>query len=118
MAIVNITNTKLTRNEAATFPTAVAVDATAGAAIDLTNKSDGRILIIIQNIAEASKTATIKAGNGLQGVEDLEITVAASTTKCIVIESGKYKNVTGDNKGKVIIKGTDANIKIAVVELP
>ena len=39
----------------------------------------------------AEKTATIKKGNGIAGVSDLAVTLAASEKKCIVIESSKFK---------------------------
>ena len=48
MAIVKITNTKLKRNEAQEITAAAAVDATAGASIDYSNQSDGKILLLIK----------------------------------------------------------------------
>ena len=54
----------------------------------------------------------------MQGVEDLEISIPAGKTYGIVIESGKFVNVSGENKGKVIIKGESADITIQAVELP
>lgn len=119
MAIAEIKNTELIRNEAKEIASAVAVDASAGASVDYTNKSDGRILLMITNSnASATKKATILKGNSLQGTEDLEISIPAGKTYGIVIESGKFGNVYGDNKGKVIIKGESTDIKVQVVELP
>ena len=117
MAIVKITNTKLKRNEAQEITAAAAVDATAGASIDYSNQSDGKILINNGN-SSAAKKATILKGNALQGVEDLEISIPAGKTYGIVVESGKFENVSGDNKGKVIIKGESADITIQTIELP
>lgn len=119
MAIVKITNTELLRNEAQEIKTAVAVDGTAGASVDYTNKSDGRILLMITNSnSSAAKKATILKGNALQGVEDLEITIPAGKTYGIVIESGKFINASGDNKGNIIIKGESTDITIQAIELP
>ena len=42
----------------------------------------------------------------------------AGKTYGIVIESGKFVNVSGENKGEVIIKGESADITIQAVELP
>ena len=47
MAATAVTNTSLKFNEAKTMPTAVAVDATDGAAVDFSSREDGRILIIL-----------------------------------------------------------------------
>lgn len=119
MAIAKITNTELIRNEAKEVISAVAVDSTEGASVDYTNQSDGRILLMITNgNASAAKKATIIKGNSLQGVEDLEISIPAGKTYGIVIESGKFVNVSGENKGEVIIKGESADITIQAVELP
>ena len=45
------------------------------------------------------------------------INIGASGKKCIVLESGKFANVYGEKKGKVVIKGS-TKIKAAAVELP
>lgn len=119
MAITEVTNTELKRNEAQKIVTAVAVDGTAGASVNYSNQSDGRILLLIKNgHASASKKATVLKGNSLQGVEDLEITIPAGETHGLVIESGKFSNTYGDNKGKVIIKGESTDITIQAIELP
>lgn len=118
MAMSEITNTELLRNEAKEILEPVAVDASEGASIDYSNKSDGRILLMITNSASDDKNATILKGNSLQGVEDLVITIPAGKTYGIVIESGKYANVSGDNKGKVIITGESADITVQAIELP
>ena len=119
MAMSEIVNTELLRNEAKEIEEAVAVDATAGASVDYTNKSDGRILLLIANgNASDAKKATILRGNALQGVEDLEISVPAGKIFGIVIESGKFVNVSGANKGKVIITGESTDITVQAIELP
>ncbi len=119
MAIVKITNTELLRNEAQEIKSAVAVDGTAGASVDYTNKSDGRILLMITNSnSSAAKKATILKGNALQGVEDLEISIPAGKTYGIVVESGKFINTSGDNKENVVIKGESTDITVQAIELP
>lgn len=119
MAVAEITNVDLVRNEAKELTDAVAVDVTDGAKVDYTNRSDGRILLLLTNSnASGAKKATILKGNSLQGVEDLEISIPQSKTYAIVIESGKFMNVSGDNKGYVIIKGESTDIKVQAVELP
>ena len=116
MSQVSITNTKLKYNEAGVLPAAVVMtNAADGCAVDYTGKEDGKVLLILEASAEA--TAKILAGNGLQGTEDLEIALASGDKKCIVVESGKFVNVYGENKGKLIINGS-TSVKVAAVELP
>ena len=93
-----------------------AIDGTAGAEF-LMNERDDKYLVLVQNAATSEKTVTIKHGNGIQGVCDLEDKIPASGYKFVQLESGRFKNVSGEDKGKVIITG-DANIKAAVFKLP
>lgn len=118
MAATSVTNTSLKFNTAGDMPTAVAVNAADGAVIDFSNCEDGRILIILENASTAEKTATIKAGDSIQGVSDLAVKIAASGKKIITVESGRFMNVSGANRGCVVITGTDANVKVAAIELP
>ena len=116
MAATAITNTVLTRNTAAAMPATAAVDATDGCLI--TAAADQKMLIIMQNVDSTNaENVTIKAGNGIQGTADLVVSVAKSSTKVIAIESGKYVNTSGTNKGKIKITGT-ADVQIACVVLP
>ncbi len=118
MAVVKIENTKLNFNKAGTIPAAVAVDASDGAAVVYSGKEDARILVIIENADSGDKKATVTAGGGVQGVSDLEITVSGTSKAAVVLESGVYVQTEGDNRGCVVIKGEDDNIKIAAIELP
>lgn len=117
MAATAITNTVLAFNTAAAMPATAAVDATDGALITC-GAADQKMLIIMENVdGTNAENVTIKAGNGVQGVADLVVSVAKSSTKVITIESGKYKNLTGTLKGKIKITGT-ADVQIACVVLP
>ena len=114
----DITNNVLERNVALELVDAEAIT-TEGVAINYDNKSCGKILILISNSGEGPKKATIVKGDSLQGTEDLEISVTNEKTIAIVIESGKFENVSGNNKGKVVIKGEDSDsLKVQVIELP
>lgn len=121
MSATAVTKTELTLNAAAAMPAASAVDATDGALVTY-DKADQKILLVLENAnTTATATAVVNKGNGLQGVSDLEVTLAASAKKCVVVESGRFINVSGDNKGKIRIDdkatgGTD--IKVAAVVLP
>ena len=120
MAAITVTVTKLARNGGVEMPTATALTSTTdGAEVDYTGQSDGRILLLIENgNASAAETATVKAGNGIQGTEDLVVSVPAQKTLGLVLESGKFAFASGERKGKVWVVGESTNIKVAAVALP
>ena len=127
MAATAITKTVITRNAATNVPTAATVVKTDGALVTF-DKDDQKILLLLKNnVSNVTHTAVIKAGNGIQGVSDLEITLTGTDTtagneKAVVIESGKYMDVSGTNKGKVNIvskDGTDGTqIEVRAIVLP
>ena len=99
---------------------AKAVTATSNSAafkIELTG-GDYKTLVLMQNAGGASATVTFAIGNGIQGAgSNLVVTVAASTTKAIVLDSGYFKNVSGTAKDCVTVTPSAA-ISFTVVELP
>lgn len=117
MAATEIIVTKIEKEKTIEIPTTAAVDATDGAAVKW-DCADGKLLLIVENADSASaKNATIVNGGGLQGMGDLTLSIAQSSTMAIVLDSGKYKQVSGTYEGKLWIKGEDANIKVAAMEL-
>ena len=121
MAIVKLNPIEIVKHnepsaEVATANLTVALDGTAGAYYEHKERDD-KYVIIAQNTAETAGTLTIKKGNGIQGVVDKTITIAAGKTVYFTLESGMFKNVSGDNKGRVIFAGA-ATLKLAVVKLP
>jgi hypothetical protein len=122
MSATAITKTVVTRNAATAVPSAATVAKTDGALVTF-DKDDQKILLLLKNnITNVTHTAVIKAGNGLQGVSDLEVTLAASSEACVVVESGRFVNVSGDDKGKVNIVSKDTvtgtQIEVRAVVLP
>lgn len=122
MAATAITNTVLKRNEAKAMPTAATVAKTDGALVTF-DKDDQKILLLLKNnVTNATHTAVIKAGNGLQGVTDLEVTLDGGAEACVVVESGRFMDVSGDNKGKVNIVSKDTTtgtqIEVRAIVLP
>lgn len=107
MAAKTIKPEKLKFNTAGNFTTN-AIDTESGNKIEFTG-TDGKILIV----NTGTGAAKIQIGNGIQGVGE-ELTLAQN--KCAVIESGKFKQMTGANKGYVMVNGT--NSTIVAVELP
>ena len=123
MTVAAVTSAVIKRNAATATGAFVQCPTNDACAIDAT-KDDQKILIQITNNATtaATHTAVIDAGNGLQGMADLEIPIEGETTVVTVVESGAYKQMSGDNKGKILIRdkssaNTDA-LQVAAVVLP
>lgn len=98
----------------------VAVDATDGAVFTMRHR-DEKYVIGVKNINSTSgnKTVTIKAGDHIQSAfGDLAFTLAKDEIAWVAIDSGRFKNISGDLKGKVHIVGTDANVAVKVIRLP
>lgn len=123
MAAVEIKPIKLTSFNTITKETNAtdfaAIDGTDGAYFVMAKGGD-KYVIGIKNAVSTTgdKTITIKAGNGLQGTNDISLALAKDEIAWVVLDSGKFKNVYGANKGKVILKGTDNNLQVKVIELP
>ena len=79
-----------------------ALTANTAKAIDWSVKDEHTVLVIN---ASAQTDLTVKAGNGIQGVTDLVLTVPQGVS-LVKLESGRFKNVSGANKGKVIVVST------------
>jgi hypothetical protein len=122
MAVAAVTSAVISRNSATTMGSFVQVPTNDYAAVDA-GKDDQKICIHIKNaITNATHTAVIAKGNGIQGVKDLEVSIAQSSENVIVVESGAFKQMSGDNKGKILIKDkstTNTNaLQVAAVVLP
>ena len=94
-----------------------AVDVANGAEFVMDERDD-KYLILVRNAGSSSRVVEIQAGNGIQGIRNLYEEVPALSFTFAQIESGRFKNVSGDDKGKVIIKSNSADIKVAVFRLP
>lgn len=96
-----------------------AIDGSDGAYFVMAKGGDKYVIGIKNAVSsEANKTITIKAGNGLQGTNDISLSLAKDEIAWVVLDSGKFKNVYGVNKGKVILTGTSNDLKVKVIELP
>lgn len=121
MAITKITPVKLadvnTISGGITFT--AATSATDGFEIPF-GGDDFKTLILVQNTeASDAKGITVKMGNGIQGVADLALDeIAAGSMAGFTLDSGAFKQVSGEHKGNVIVIPEAATVKIAVVELP
>jgi len=90
-----------------------------GALCDMTGKDYATLIIAHNTSASAAATVTVKAGDGIQGANDLAAhQVAAGGFAAIRLDSGDFKRITGDDKGAALITASSNDVEIAVVELP
>lgn len=116
MAKVNITADTLELNtwKALTF-TAGTTD---GWKIPASN-ADNKRVVLVTNTGSSAVTVTVKKGDGIQGVKDLDaFSVAASKTAAIRLDDGRYKVVSGTDKDTILIVPSATTITACVVELP
>lgn len=83
-------------------PTLTALTANTAKAIDW-DENDHKMVMVINNTGSSTTTLTVLAGNGIQGSADLTLSVPVGVS-LLKLESGRFKNVSGDNKGKIVIK--------------
>lgn len=85
--------------------------------VELTG-GDYKTAFVIANAGNASATATFAVGNGIQGAgSDMVVTVPASKSQAVVIDSGYFKNVSGTDKDCVKITPSAA-LSFTIFELP
>ena len=121
MAVTVITPEVLTRNtfDLDAIAMTAATTASDGFTIDCSNYPDHKLLFLFQNSGASDRTATVKKGNGIQGVADLVSgNIAASKFGMVCVESGGYKFVTGTNKGLIKVIPSHAELKMACVVMP
>lgn len=114
MAEVKITPDKLELNGGVKLSDGVAIDAADGAYIEYSGKDDNIVVLLTGTAAD---TVTIEKGDGLQGVADETVALTANKPSAVVLESGRFKLVSGKYKGCVHIKGA-ATTKVQAFELP
>lgn len=88
------------RNDIAT-PALEALTANTAKALEW-SENDAKMVLVINNGTSAASSLTVKAGNGIQGVCDMTLTVPKGIS-LVKLESGRFKNVSGDNKGKIVV---------------
>lgn len=92
---------------------------TDGFQVPATN-GDWKRLVLVQNTdTSAAVTVTVKQGNGIQGVKDLDtFSIPAGKTAAIRLDDGRYKNVSGEDKDYILIVPSSTKASMSVVELP
>lgn len=92
-----------------------------GGAIPWDGKDVHAVILVKNSSADTARVLTIEGGNSEFGTDNHDFSVPFGKTKAISIESGFFKNVSGDDKGKVNIKGPATgygDLSVAVIYLP
>ena len=113
MAATSVTTKHLTWG-AAGAPTMAAPDGTLGALIR--PGSDESTLLVLT--ATGALTATVKAGDGIQGTSDLSVAFTAAGTKYLAVESGKYLITHGDDAGCIRVIPSTTGLTVGCITLP
>lgn len=115
MAIVTVNAVKIPLSSGVVIPDFVAQTAsTDGVRVDFSHM-DTRTVIIVQNSGATAVNVTIEKGDGIQGVADEVFSVPNGKMIAFNLESGKFKQTTGANKGYVVMKAATNDIKFAAV---
>ena len=79
---------------------------------------DYKVLFLFANAGNAAATVTIAAGDGpAGGGQNLQFSAAASKTTAIVVDSGYFKNYSGDYKDCYKVTPSAA-LSVSIIELP
>lgn len=110
MAATKVTLSKMLLNEGVALAAPAALDAADGAYVAF-HGQDTKTVILLTGSGEA----VVKAGDGLQAVNDLAVTVDGNGT-VLELDSGAFKLISGENKGTVHITGP-ATVLVQAFEL-
>lgn len=113
MAIVNVTKQSTGKPNHATAYTYQAVAAGDTVKV-LANYKD--LHTVVHVLGSAAGTIKVKAGNGYAGVNDYEFEVTNGGYTAVVLDSARFMNVTGADRGYIVMEATGA-CKIAVLEM-
>lgn len=77
--------------------------------------------MLVKNTSQETITVTVKAGNSIYAMGDLNVSVNGSEEAVINLKNtGRYKNVYGENSGRVMIDinaTTPSQVKVCAVSL-
>lgn len=91
------------------------IDGSDGALLTPT-KQDEKLLLQINVVTGAN--VTVVKGDSHQATVDYVLAGTGNRTYYLALESGKYKNITGTNKGKIKITSSQADTTILAIQLP
>lgn len=110
---------KLTAHDATT-PNVLSTCAadTAGSTDGVLIPAEGKKTVIkMANTGASDQIVTFKAGDGIQGVADLPVSVAAGKSGFITLDSGAFEITSGENKGYILAVPATATITFAVANV-
>ena len=82
-------------------------------------KKMGKYALLIENTDSASADVYVRHNHHeFFHAEDLKVTVAGSNSVALNIETAKFAQLNGEDKGYVYVVGASADIKVALIELP
>lgn len=99
--------TYASRNKAAEV-TFTSLPANTSTSIDWSGSDEKMVLVVKNASTSAAANLTILAGNGIQAVNDLTVSIPASSVCLLRPEGGQFKNVSGTNRGKIVLKASAA----------
>lgn len=87
----------------------------AATAVAWAGKDENMILVIVNGTNAC--TLTIKAGDGIMATADKTLSLAASTTYLVKLESMRFLNTTGTNKGKIVLVASDSGVTYGTADM-
>jgi len=88
--------------------------ANTAATLDYEGVDENCVLLVT---ATADDTLTVSKGNHIQGVADLALSITANKLYAIALPSMEFKNVSGTNKGFVVVTAGKSTTSVALVEI-
>lgn len=79
------------------------------------DERDDRMTLLFHNTGSSPVTVTVHKGDGIAAVVDLEVTVAASSFAHLHLDSARFKCLSGENRGKVLLSTSGAVSMAALV---
>ena len=75
--------------------------------------------LLVKNTSASPVTVTVKEGNSIYAMGDMAVSVNGSEDAVINLKNtGRFKNVNGENSGKIIINISEPeNVKVSAVSL-
>lgn len=77
--------------------------------------------MLVKNTSDETITVTVKAGNSIYAMGDLNISVNGSEEVMVNLKNtGRYKNVHGENSGKIMIDinaASPSDVKVCAISL-
>lgn len=118
MAIKKCELQKVNLNEGKIVDLQAASSASDGFAMSFAAQ-DERTVFLFYNGGSSPATIKVQKGDGIQGVTDLDaFSVTNGALAVYRLDSGAFKNVSGDNKGYAVFIPSSTDIKAGVIQLP